>query len=92
MVNRSYLLVFGVVLFKERHFCISSTCINFPNSVSVSREDDLVNCTTWSIFMKALLLQQNYGFYKLYIINFFHTHSYLVVFFLLNIQEQRKYF
>lgn len=42
--------------------------------------------------MKALLLQQNYGFYKLYIINFFHTHSYLVVFFLLNIQEQRKYF
>lgn len=39
--------------------------------------------------MKALLLQQNYGFYKLYIINFFHTHSYLVVFFLLNIQRFR---
>lgn len=41
MVNRSYLLVFEVVLFKERHFCLSSTCTNFPNSVSVSKEDDL---------------------------------------------------
>lgn len=41
MVNCLYLLVFGVVLFKERYFCIFLICIYFFNSVLVSREDDL---------------------------------------------------
>lgn len=96
MVNRSYLLVFEVVLFKERHFCLSSTCTNFPNSVSVSKEDDLKTIQSIALHGQFLWKPSSYNKIKVFtnymLINFFHTDSYLAVFFLLNIQEQRKYF